>query len=322
MSRRDHKPVRSLLLAGDEYGSTFDSAIASGADALFLDLEDPYVPCVDAFLDQQRAEMREFIEALPATGAPRPFVRVHKFDTGRTLGDLRAVMVPGLAGVILPHVGSPADVIGLDAILECMERDLGLSVGSTLIIPILEVASGLSSARQIAEASERVNYMGPHLGPLGDTPNSLKYRMTASGDVVAPLMSHVLIEVRAGGVPYPLGMCLTLDYARSEADMRAGMNRLRDWGYCGTMVWDADHVAMAHEIFSPSAEDIERWSRIIELYDAALQAGEPVRLPGYLTMGGAPEGAADSGLVRPHIITTARQGLEYARALGLVDDRR
>ena len=47
-----------------------------------------------------------------------------------------------------------------------------------------------------------------------------------------------------------------------------------------------------------------------------------MRLPGYLTMGGASEGAADSGLVRPHIIATARQGLEYARASGLVGDQR
>lgn len=319
MNRSDHKPIRSLLLTGDESCASFDEAPGSGADALFIDLEDPYVPFGKANIEKRHAEVRGFLEALPP-GAPRPFVRINMFDTGRTLADLRAVMVPGLAGILLPHVRGPQDIIGIDAILQCMESDLGLPVGGTLVIPILEEAKGMASVRQIAEASQRVNYMGPIIGPTGDTPNALKYRMSASGEEVAPLMSRSVVDARAGGVTYPVGLCLTLDYAKNAETMRAGMERMRAWGYSGTVIWNVSQVGMAHEVFSPSREDIERWSQMVELFDAAAEADQPVRLPADLLSRGF-AGATASGFVRPYVIDAARQGLEYARALGLVSQK-
>ena len=55
-----------------------------------------------------------------------------------------------------PRAGSAkvlADIHGIDALLGCMEVDLGLPLGSTMVYPILETAQALRLAYDIALAS-------------------------------------------------------------------------------------------------------------------------------------------------------------------------
>ena len=77
MARDDAKPIRSLLYTpGDQEQRLADNA-ASGADALFLDLEEPRTPCTEETRVRARELVREFLDTAPTgPGAPRYFVRV------------------------------------------------------------------------------------------------------------------------------------------------------------------------------------------------------------------------------------------------------
>src|SRR2546423_7863168 len=138
MARDDAKPIRSLLYTpGDQEQRIADNA-GSGADALFLDLEEPRTPCTEETRVRARKIVREFLDTAPmGTGAPLYFVRVQPVASGMILRDLDAVMCNGLSGVLLPKITSPADVHAADAILTCLEIEHGVAAGSTMLYPIL-----------------------------------------------------------------------------------------------------------------------------------------------------------------------------------------
>src|ERR1700721_2544827 len=121
MSKDDAKPIRSILfVAGSEEAEAL-AAAGHGADAIVRDGEAP------------RQAMRGFFAGAAAqAGSPRWFVRVQPPDTGQTLKDLRAVMGPNLAGVLLPKVYGPEGVYRLDSLLTCLEAEGGQPLGSTV----------------------------------------------------------------------------------------------------------------------------------------------------------------------------------------------
>src|SRR4051794_3200177 len=161
MPRDDALPIRSLLYTPGDQEHRIAENVASGADALFLDLEEPRTPCTEETRVRARKLIREFLETAPTgPGAPRYFVRVQPVSSGMILRDLDAVMCAQLTGVLLPKIVGPADIHAADAILTCLEVEHGVEVGSTMLYPILENAPAIRSAYEIATASERVAYMG------------------------------------------------------------------------------------------------------------------------------------------------------------------
>jgi len=69
MARDDAKPIRSLLYTPGDQEARIAQNAASGADALFLDLEEPRTPCTEETRIRARKLVREFLGA-------------HKYGTG------------------------------------------------------------------------------------------------------------------------------------------------------------------------------------------------------------------------------------------------
>ena len=125
----DTRPVRSLLYTPGDQERRIAENVKSGADALFLDIEEPRTPCPEATRVRPWARPRIPRHAPVGAGAPLYFVRVQPVASGMILRDLQAVMGPNLTGVLLPKITGPADVHAADAILPCLEVELGLPVG-------------------------------------------------------------------------------------------------------------------------------------------------------------------------------------------------
>ncbi|MFZ0668340.1 MAG: aldolase/citrate lyase family protein, partial [Acidimicrobiales bacterium] len=203
---RGPRPLRSVLyFAGDE-PDDYRNSERWGSDAIMIDLEEPSSPFPEPARVAARAQVGEYLRALPEPSATRPlfFVRVRSVSTGRTIQDLSAVLCKNLSGVLLPKVTSTADVIKLDGILTCLEVDLGLDEGSTMIYPIMETAEAIRSAYEIAMSSERVCYMGGAISRSGDLQQSLGYQWTPEGIESLFLRSKVLLDARAAGVRFPI----------------------------------------------------------------------------------------------------------------------
>src|SRR5256885_7423919 len=128
--------LRSFLFAPGNHPRRVEKALTLDADAVILDLE-------DAVATAEKVATRDAITAAlrqPRTGLL--YVRVNAADTEFCCGDLVAVVRPGLDGIILPKVESPATLTTIDWLLHQIERRRGLKEGATEPIPVIETPRG------------------------------------------------------------------------------------------------------------------------------------------------------------------------------------
>jgi citrate lyase subunit beta / citryl-CoA lyase len=307
VSKHEVRPIRSLVHVGAANEAAVERALASGGDALFLDLEDPQFPYGSKARESARQAVGEYLGSIsdPSQG-PRNFVRVSSPKSGRTMGDLRAVMAPSLAGVHLPKTSGPEDIHRMDGILTCIELDYGLPMGSTQIFPFLETAEGIRSAYQVAAASPRVTYMGGMVSRFGDVYQALRYRWTPLGEESLYLRSKVLLDARAAGIRYPVSGVWGGSSTDTEA-MRKWAESLRDLGYFG-MLTGPDGVDLVNEVFSPTPEEISLWEDILKLGRTAVEDTSPITFRW-------PDGQAAE--LHESYVESARMNIEWTRELDL-----
>lgn len=123
--------LRSLLYVPAHIDRFVAKAHERGADAVILDLEDA-VPAAEKAT--ARAALTKAVPDVGRSGA-RVFVRVNATELCKM--DAKAAITAGADGLMLPKVESPGD---LDRLPE----------GSNKVIAIIESASGLLAAQQIA----------------------------------------------------------------------------------------------------------------------------------------------------------------------------
>ena len=144
--------------------------------------------------------------------------------------------------------------------------------------------------------------MGGATSRGGDLARSIGFRFSAEGKETLFLRSKVLVDVRAAGIPNPIsGLWGRVDDLEG---LRAFAEESRDLGYEGLMTIHPKQVPIVNAIFSPSAEEIGEWRRIIEAMKLAEREGKgAIRF--------------DGRLIDAAHVETARQQLERARRLGL-----
>jgi citrate lyase subunit beta/citryl-CoA lyase len=299
-----------LFARGDDRAS-LEKAVASGADSIVADLEEPRTPYTEPDRERGREVARGFFDDQPAGSGPLLFARVQPWTTGQTLKDLRAVMGPSLGGVLIPKIESPADVHAVDALLTCTEAEFGLELGRVVLYPILETAGAIRLAYEIASASPRVTYMGGAISRFGDIHQAIGFRWTAEGEETLFLRSKVLIDARAAGIRYPISGMWGGD--RDDLDgLREFAVKLRNLGYYGMMLGDPVYIPLVHEVFSPTETELAYWQDLDRL------AAEAERNGGGPIVYGDPN-QGEGHVVHIAHVGSARKNLAWARDLGVLE---
>jgi citrate lyase subunit beta/citryl-CoA lyase len=305
------RPLRSVLFTRGDDRESLEKAVASGADSIVADLEEPRTPYNEVDRERGRSVAREFFDAQQAGSGPLLFARVQPWSTGQTLKDLRAVMGATLGGILVPKIQSPADVHAMDALLTCAEAEAGVEQGNVVLYPILETANAIRLAYDIASASPRVAYMGGAISRFGDIHQALGFRWTAEGEETLFLRSKVLVDARAAGIRYPISGMWGGD--RDDLDgLRAFALKLRNLGYYGMMLGDPVYIPVVHDVFTPSATDVAYWQDLDRLASEAERDGT-----GPIVYGDPNRG--EGHVVHIAHVGSARQNLQWARDLGLLE---
>ena len=309
MERVSRRPLRSVLFTPGDDEVAIKTAAASGADALIIDVEEPRTPYTETARKRARRTAGDFLAGRTGDAPQIYLVRVNPAISGLILADLQAVVGPALAGIALPKITAPADVVAADAMLTSLERERDLEPGSLLIYPILETAQALRLAYEIAMASPRCAYMGGAISRFGDIHQALGYTWTPEGRETLFVRSKVLLDSRAAGIRYPVsGMW------GGDTDDREGLRRwaseLRELGYYGMMLGHPAHVPLVHEIFTPSAAQIAHWQAIVAAAEGASDEHPAI-------LGDANQG--EMHVIHLAHVGSARMNLEWAGALGLLD---
>ena len=142
--------MRSLLFVPADSVKKLSKAMASGADALIIDLEDSVAASAKP---GARATAADFIlEAKKAAVRPRLIVRVNALDTGLTDDDIGTIMRAAPDAVMLPKAAGGKDVQHLGTKLAVAEARNGVADGATKIIAIAtETADAHFRAGQLQE---------------------------------------------------------------------------------------------------------------------------------------------------------------------------
>lgn len=308
--KQSARPLRTVLFIAGSDETELAAAAGHGADAVVIDIEEPRTPFPEPERARTRSMVREFLDGAPVGGdAPVWFVRVQPIDSGHTLRDLTAILSPALAGILLPKVQTANDVVAAAALLDCLEVETGRERGSTAIYPILETALAINNAYEIGAASDRVAYMGGAVSRFGDIHQAIGFRWTPEGRESLYLRSKALIDARAAGVRWPISGMWGGDLDDVDGYRRWAIE-LRDLGYRGMMIGDPTLIDIAHEVFTPTAEEVAYWSDLDRL---AREADENDSGP--ITYGDHNQG--EGHVVHIAHVGSARMNLEWAQHLGI-----
>ena len=263
------RPLRSVLFVPGHKDGWPDKGVAAGADGLILDLEDA-VPL------NLKAEAREIVAATIrrlAAGARKPglYVRLNALETGMTGDDLERIAIPGLDGVLLPKNYGPRDIIACDALITHFERRNGVAPGTIEIVVSLETAQAYAQCEQILAASPRVATLFAGTAKDADVSRSLGFQFTPGGHETLYLRSKALLAVRATGRQFSwVGLWQDL---KDPEGARAFAVQNRQIGFTTLVMIHPSHIAVANEVFSPSAQDVVFYQGMIDAFEKGEAAG-------------------------------------------------
>ena len=252
--------MRSLLFVPGHQGTRVDKALACGADAIIVDLEDA-VPA--------EAKSAARVNAAAARGRGRVFVRINGVHSELWRDDLAAVVGPGLTGIALPKAESADEVKAVGAAIGVLATSVGLDVGAMEVLPLIESAAGVEALSAIARSSPMVRRLS-----FGVADYSLDLGLSPTADE-APLayirsrLSHVS---RAAGLAPPIDSVVV--EVRDGARFLDSARRARAFGMAGKLCLHPDQVALAHQVFTPGEVELN-WARgILSAWREAVARGE------------------------------------------------
>ena len=265
MSSVDAVLHRSGLYAPGSSPRMLRKALAAGADAVILDLEDAVAPGEKPAARGHVAELLDEVAATPV--APDVHVRVNRSGDGWDTDDLAAVVRPGLDGLRLPKAETPEALTEVAALIDRLERDAGLPVGAIPLIPIIESAVGAVAITALATATDRVTRLSlggadllADLGGVGDDDLTTLH-----------VRGELVLRSRAAGLAPPIDTVHTnLD---DEEGLRAATRRARALGFYGKSLIHPKQIAPVHEVFTPSEDDVAWAERIVAAAAAAEAEG-------------------------------------------------
>jgi citrate lyase subunit beta / citryl-CoA lyase len=266
---KEPRAIRSLAFVPAHDPDRILATAGHGMDALCLDLED-LTPL--AHKEDARRVFPEVARRLADLGV-MVFARTNSIASGMGRADLEAIVVPELHCASIPKTDGASDVRAFCDALDDVERAAGLPAGSVLVRPIVETALGVRNAFEIASASPRIAYMGGVSGGWwGDLSSALGYVPTATGRETFYVRSKVLVDVRAAGVPFPIGGG-TLG-SSDPADLRAYAVENKVLGYDGFhCAPTAEAVRVVNDVFTPTRAEIDAWLEVLPALEQAERDG-------------------------------------------------
>jgi len=264
------KPVRTALFAPGIKDRVMGKALAGGADAVILDLEDS-VPLAT------KAEARTLVARTIDGAAANPsrpgiYVRVNAASTGLLADDLEAVVRPGLDAVLLSKTENIDDVRQTAGSLDRLEKARGVKAGAVEIILQIENALGVYNCFNLIKASPRVVATCFGSARDGDLQTDLGCSWSIEGTELLYARSKVLLDTRAAGANiHPLdGVFADLN---DEAGLLADSKLSARLGYIGRTVIHPKQIAPVKAAYAVPEADVAYYQKIATEFAVAEKTG-------------------------------------------------
>ena len=248
--------IRAPLFVPADRPERFAKAVASGTDAVILDLEDAVAPTNK---DQARAALVGLPDTVPI------IVRVNAVGTQWHDADLLALRGLSVAAVMLPKV---EDVATIAVVANALADQVP-------IIALIESAKGLSEARRIAAIPQVVRLA------FGSIDFCVDLGMEHLREALLPARVELVLASRLAGIAAPIdGVTVNFD---DTTLVRDDALHARAIGMRGKLCIHPRQVAEVRRAFLPTEAEKDWALRMLAVGDGAValdgaMVDEPVRL--------------------------------------------
>jgi citrate lyase subunit beta/citryl-CoA lyase len=245
--------ARSFLFVPANRPERFAKALASGADAVIVDLEDA-VSSADKPV--ARGQLAGGFAQLPPADRARLVVRLNARGTpwhDDDLAFLQQLVAQGLAGVMVPKAET---VEGLRHVVDVLGP-------AGALLPLIESVAGLDAADALATGPQVLRLA---FGTL-DFQADLGLACAPDEGELVPVRLAVVLASRRASLPPPVDGVTpgTQDMTQLELDAA----RARRAGFGGKLCIHPAQVAGVNAAFSPSAAELDWAQRVLAAFDAA-----------------------------------------------------
>jgi citrate lyase beta subunit len=290
-----HQPRlrRSLLITPGDRPERIAKSATLDADAVVLDIEDGVGP------EQKPAARKAILEALATLdfGRRERSVRVNAVGTPEHEADLAILDVEHVDSLFVPKVEDGEQLQRLSIWLDAAEQRNPPRARPVEIIATIETPRGLFNALAIAEATQRTTALFFGSGDYTVATGSAVTERTLAVPRTLIVAAAAARKIEAIDAAYFVSV-KDVDATREDARIA------RELGFSGKLVFHPDQIAVANEIFTPSAAEIDRAHRIIAAYEAARAQGRGTAY-------------ADGEFIAVDIALMAERVLARARQAGL-----
>ena len=267
MLATERPDVRSWLYVPGQRERMVVKSFELPADAVIYDLEDA-VPIAEK--QAARDLLTRVLGGRDTANAPRRYVRVnHPSRASVFAADLACAVELSVEGIGVPKVETPDEVRHVDETLAGLERERGLTEGSTRTMLLIESPLGLLNAYAIAASSPRiiaVSFGGE------DFSRELGLPLVRTGEAkeLIAARSNLAIAAAAAGVQSIDVIWTALDDLEG---LEAEAGQARRLGFTGKAAIHPDQLATINQAFSPTPDEVAYAIRVISAYEAAVADG-------------------------------------------------
>lgn len=237
-------PARSYLFVPGDRPERFAKALAAGAHAVILDLEDAVTP-------ERKPAAREAIAGWLAAAPAPVFVRVNPAGTAWHEEDCALITAPHVRGVMVPKAEDAQDIARIAQRL----RD-----GQELV-PLVETAAGHFAAQAIAAVPRVTRLAFGSFDFMADT------GIQADGEELDAVRTHLVLVSRHANLQPPVdGVSLAID---DPAQLERDVRRSRRFGMGAKLCIHPKQVAAVNAGYAPTEAEIAWARRVLD----ALQSG-------------------------------------------------
>lgn len=243
-----------------------DSSLRRDADVLLLDIEDS-VPVIDKQV--ARDNIKVFLKRPEAHGK-LIFPRVNDRESGELLKDLYQLTIEGIAGFMYPKSTKAEDVYFVGKLLETIEYEKNIPVGTFKIIPLIETAGAIVNIKEICAACDRV--IAVAFG-CEDYVTDLGGKHDPKGQSIFYARNAIVNAARCAGV-------LPIDTVHIKVhdleDLERNLVLSKNLGFEGMLVLNPKELPLVNQYYAPSEEEVVWAEEMVQLTEEAKAEGKGV----------------------------------------------
>ncbi len=241
------------------------NAFLFGADCIILDLEDS-VPPKEKFAS--RILVRNILKNVNF-GASEKAVRINPFLTPFGVDDLKEIVQAEPDLIVIPKVESIVDIMNVEEIVQDQKKLHGVTK-EIFYMCIIETALGVLNSYEIASSFPSVTAL---VFGAEDFTRDIGTSRSRTGKETFTARSMIVMAAKAAGIQ-------ASDTVWSDINDIEGLRKSteegKSLGFDGRGAIHPSQIAVIHDVYSPSKEELEYARKVINAFGEAERTGSGV----------------------------------------------